>query len=448
MMSSSRSLFRLLPLMAALAFPHLGAMAQRVGTKPAPVIPAPRTADYIVAVVNNELVTQVEVEQRIARAKEEAGRSGAKLPDDAALRKEVVEQLIDERVMITNARDSGAKVDDAELDRAVDNIASANKMTVPQLRERLKADGMDYTRFRANLRDQILAERSREREVNSRVKITDAEVDAYLAEQRAAKATRNEINLAQILLTLPENPSEAQVAEVQSRMKTVQGRLQSGEPFELVAKAVSEDNNKERGGEIGSRPTDRLPDLFVAAVKDLPVGAVTPQPLRSPAGFHLLKVLSRASADVNTVTQTRARHILLRPSEQLSQDAAQRRLADFRAQILSGKRSFEDLAKAYSEDGSASRGGDLGWAAAGTFVPEFEITMNALQPGGISTPIVSRYGVHLIQVMERREIPIDPIKAREQARAALREKKFDAAYAEWIDDLRAKAFIEMREPPL
>ena len=445
-MTDSFRSFRLLPLVVMLATQAGPSLAQFSPAPPPKV--SKKAADYIVAVVNNELVTQTEVEQRIARAREDAARSKATLPPPEELRKQVVDALVEERVQITNARDSGMKVDDPEVDRAVENIAALNKISLDELRERLKADGMDYTRFRANIRDQIMSERMREREVQSRIKITDAEIDAMVAEQRAARAEFNEVNIAQILVTVPEGASDEVLAQRQARIAEAQARLKKGEPFELVAKSLSEDGNKERGGEIGSKPLNRLPDLFVDAVKGLPVGAVTAQPIRSGAGFHLLKVLSRTDATSDTVTQTRARHILLRPSARLTQEAAQRRLAEFRAQVQAGKARFEDLARDYSEDGSASKGGDLGWASPGTFVPEFEITMNALQPGGISTPIVSRFGVHIIQVLERREVKQDPKAAREQARAALRERKFEAAYAEWVDELRSRAYIEMREPPL
>jgi peptidyl-prolyl cis-trans isomerase SurA len=409
---------------------------------------ATRAADYIVAVINNDLVTQVEVAQRMARAKEEAARSGATLPNDTELRRQIVEVLIDERVQVVGARDSGMKVDEPEIDRAIDNIASVNKLTLAELRERLRADGMDYTRFRANLRDQMLSERMREREVQSRIKITDVEIEAYIAEQRAAKLASAEVNIAQILISVPEGADEATLAQRRARVEVAQARVKGGEPFAAVARALSEDSNRERGGEIGPKAPDKLPDLFVDAIKGLAVGEVTPQAVRSGAGFHLLKVVSRNEPNFSEVLQTRARHILLRPSARLSAEATQRRLLEYRAQVLAGQRSFEDIAREVSEDGSAPRGGDLGWAAPGNFVPEFETAMTALPLGGISSPVVSRFGVHLIQVMERRSVPVDPKQVREQARAALREKKFEGAYAEWLDDLRSRTFIEMREPPL
>jgi peptidyl-prolyl cis-trans isomerase SurA len=407
-----------------------------------------RSGDYIVAIINQELVTAVEVSRRVARAQEDAKRSGARLPPDEELKRQVVEALIEERVILTYARESGGKVDDAELDRAVQTVAAQNQLTVAQLRERLAAEGIDLVRFRANLRDQLLVERTREREVYQRIRITDSDVEDYLERQRRVAAADAPLNLAQILISVPEGASEAVVAERRRVAETALARVRAGEPFEVVARQVSEDAQRENGGEIGARPASRLPDLFVEATRTLKVGEVTPALVRSGAAFHVLKVLARGDVGLAQVTQTRARHILLRPSSRLTAEAAQTRLAGYRRQIESGARSFEDMAREFSEDGSATQGGDLGWASPGTMVPEFEEAMNALPAGGLSQPVVSRFGVHLIQVLERRDVAVDPRLLREQARNALREQRFDDAYTEWARDLRGRAYVEMREPPL
>ena len=409
---------------------------------------AVRSGDYIVAIVNQELVTAVEVSRRLTRAQEDAQRAGARLPPEEELKRQVVEALIEERVILTYARESGGKVDDAELDRAVQTVAAQNQLTVAQLRERLSAEGIDLVRFRANLRDQLLVERTREREVYQRIRITDSDVEDYLERQRRAATADAPLNLAQILISVPEGASEAVVAERRRVAEAALARVRAGEPFEAVARQVSEDAQREKGGEIGVRPASRLPDLFVEATRALKVGEVTPALVRSGAAFHVLKVLARGDVGPAQVTQTRARHILLRPSSRLTSEAAQARLAGYRRQIESGARSFEDMAREFSEDGSAPQGGDLGWAAPGTMVPEFEEAMNALPAGGLSQPVVSRFGVHLIQVLERRDVAVDPRQLREQARNALREQRFDDAYAEWARDLRGRAYVEMREPPL
>jgi peptidyl-prolyl cis-trans isomerase SurA len=408
---------------------------------------APRTADYIVAIVNQELVTAAEVQQRLAQVRENARRSNAQLPADEELKREVLETLIDERVIVTNARDSGMRVDDAELERAMANVAAQNQLTPQQLRERLRREGIDYARFRRNIRDQILVERTREREVQNRIRISDAEVETWLEKQRAEAGNTTELNIAQVLVTVPENAPANVAEERRTRAEAALARLRKGEAFEAVAREMSEDTNRARGGEIGARPVSQLPDIFVNAVRPLKVGDFTPTLIRSSAGFHVLKLISRTEGAAFTVTQTRARHVLLRPSAQLTQESAIRRLQEFKRQISAGTRTFEQIARDNSEDGSAAQGGDLGWTSPGTFVPEFEEAMNALPLNGLSDPVVSRFGVHLIQVVERRKVTLDAKQQREQARGALREQKFEAAYAEWVRELRSRAYVELREPP-
>jgi peptidyl-prolyl cis-trans isomerase SurA len=387
MIASSRPVFRVLTLTAALVLPHAAALAQAVAAQTAAGFAAP-TADYIVAVVNNELVTEVEVQQRMAQLAGEAQRNQAPVPDAKTLRQQAIDGLINERLQITAARDSGMTVDDAELQRAVENVASMNRLTVAQLREQLKRDGLDFFTFRSNLRDQILAQRIRDREVQSRIKVSDAEIEDYLAAQRASQAKQVELNIAQILVTVPEGASDEVVAQKRARIEQAQARLKAGEPFALVAKDMSEDANRERGGEIGGRPMDRLPDLFVNAVRMLPVGGVTPQPLRSGAGFHLLKLLSRAESNPGEVVQTRARHILLRPRPSC------RWMKPGCACPSSAARSWPARPASRTWPASIPRTARPprrrpGLDRPGAFVPEFETAMNALSKGGISQPVVS-----------------------------------------------------------
>ena len=408
-----------------------------------------RAGDYIVAVVNDESVTANELTQQIAKTRDEAQQKGGPQPSDGELRKVALDALIEQRVLVTYARDNGVKVDDGEVDRAISNIAQANTLTLPGLRERLRQQGLDYTTFRSGLRDQILIERIREREVVSHIRVTDSEIADYIAKLRNGKGSGGpQVNIAQILITVPDGAAADVVAQRQARAEQALARVTNGEPFEQVAREMSEDANKARGGEMGARPMDRYPDLFANAVQNLNVGQATSQLVRSGAGFHVLKVLSRGEDNGLSITQTRVRHILLRPSAELSADAVERRMQEMRQQILDGAKRFEDLARQYSEDGSAADGGDLGWASPGQFVPEFEDAMNKLPTGGVSPPVRSRFGIHLIQVLDRRETTIEPKQLREQAVNALREQKFEPAYQEWVADLRAKAFIEYREPPL
>jgi peptidyl-prolyl cis-trans isomerase SurA len=405
---------------------------------------ATRQGDYILAVVNQELVTAAEVDQRIDAAR--AANRGQRLPSVNELRQQALDSLIEERVLVTYARASGIKIEDSELDRAVANVAAQNQITGQQLRQRLQQEGIPYDRFRSNLRDQLLVERVREREVLGRVRISDSDVENWLEAKRRELRGQTTLDIAQILVRVPDGASPSQVAERKARAEEALARLAAGEPFEGVVKQYSDDaSSKEQGGRLGPRSVDRLPDLFVQAVANLNVGQRTQELVRSGAGFHILKVSERSDTTGFAVTQTRARHILLRLSPQLSRDAVVSRLQEFKRQIESGRRSFEQLAKENSEDGSAAQGGDLGWASPGTFVPEFEQVMNALPLAGISEPVVSRFGVHLIQVMERRNQALDVKQQRALARNALREQKFEEAYVEWIAELRARAYIELRE---
>lgn len=444
----SSALALALALWAALAPAQLQ-IRGAAGPTPQVLIRGPSySGDYIVAVVNSELVTAAEVEQRIERMRSVAGaRGGQAAPLTEQLRQQALESLIEERVLLTYARDSGMRVDDTEIDRAVQTIAAQNKLTLAQLRERLRSDGLEYSRFRANLRDQILLERVREREVGQRTRVTDADIDKYLAGLNAGSARDLELNIAQILVPLPEGADAEALAQRQKRAEDALARVRGGEDFGAVAREVSEDPNRARGGEIGLRPASRLPDAFVEQVRSLQPGQVSPTVLRSGAGFHVLKLLDRRDVSGVRVTQTRARHILLRPSPQLSADLARQRLSDMRTQIESGRAGFEALARQFSEDGSAPQGGDLGWVNPGAFVPEFEEAMNRLPAGGLSQPVTSRFGVHLIEVVERREATLDAKQLREQARMALREQKFEEAYLEWAKELRSRAYIEMRDPP-
>lgn len=415
--------------------------------------PAVRNGDYIVAVINQELVTAGEVERRfeaaMAQAQAAARQRGAAAPAEPQLRQQAVDDLIEERVIVTHARDSGLRIDDADLDRAVQSVAQQNQLSVEQLRERLKSDGIDFTRFRNNLRDQMLVERVREREVYGRIRITDQEVDRLVDQQRAAAQADAEYNIAQILVAVPGGASSAQREERKAVAERALARIRAGEAFAAVAREVSDDSSsRERGGELGMRPASRLPDLFVDSVRRLEAGEMAPAPVSSAAGFHLLRLVDKRDGAALRVAQTRARHILLRTSPQLSAEAAARRLGEMQRQIQNGTRSFDELARQFSDDGSAANGGDLGWAGAGQFVPEFEEAMNKLPLGGLSGPVVSRFGVHLIQVLERRDVALETKQLREQARSMLREQKFEEAYTEWARDLRARAYVEMREPPL
>lgn len=413
---------------------------------------APRSGgDYIVAVVGQELVTSIELNKRLEATREDAKRRGENLPPDSQLRDQVLEALISERVVLSHARDSGTRVDEVELDRAVQSVATQNKMTLPQLREQLVKEGLDYSRFRTQLREQMLVERVREREVSSRIKVPDAEVDEMVAKQRAAAGgsavAEPEYNIAQILVNLPDKADEATTARQRAKAEAALQRVRARENFVVVSRTESDDSNRGDGGEIGLRAASRLPDVFVEAVRKLRVGEIAPTVLQTGAGFHVLKLIEKREANNIIITQTRARHILMRPSPQSNEQAVQRQLLEMKRQIEAGTRRFEDLAKQNSLDDSAEQGGDLGFAPPGAYVPEFEAAMKPLRPGAVSSPVTTRFGLHLIQVVERKDVQVDPKQFREQAKNALREQRFEKAYSDWITELRTRAYVEKREAP-
>jgi len=407
-----------------------------------------RAADFIVAVVNVEPITNQEVQNLSNRLQREAQAQGRPL-DAPEAKRLALEQLINDKAQIQQARDAGISIDEEALNQAEANVASSNQLTREALRQRLQQDGVALATFREQLRNQLLLTRVREREVEARIRISDIEVEQFLQEQIKAQAARVPValNLAMVLIAVPENSTEEQIKPLEAQARQVARRARSGESFAELAKTFSQTADRgANGGALGLRPADRYPELFVQAVAALPVGGVS-EVLRSGAGFHVLKVLERQQAPATLmVTQTRARHILLRLSPQLTQAQALAQLSALRKDIVSGKADFAEAAKRLSQDGSAAQGGDLGWANPGMFVPEFEQTMNRLRPGQVAEPLVSRFGVHLIEVTDRRDAPMSDAEQRALARNVLREKKLDEAYVSWAEDVRGRAYVEMREP--
>lgn len=432
-----------------------GAGLRTAPAAPSFALPAPgasaalRQADFIVAVVNSEPVTNNEVRTRSARIAQQMAQQGVALPPGDLLAREVLERLIVEKIQLQLAREAGIRVDDFAVGQAEEGVAKQNSVSVAEMHRRLAADGISKERFREELRNQMLLQRLREREVQSRVRVSDLDVDQYLREQQSGvDASKQEINLGHILVAVPENASPAQVAERQARAQRAADKVRAGEDFAAVASEFSDAAEaKTAGGLLGMRPAERYPELFVSATAQLPVGGIA-GPVRSAAGFHVLKVADKTTAGVPTlVTQSHARHILLRTGPQLTESAAAARLADYRRRIVAGQADFAELAREHSQDGSAKQGGDLGWANPGRYVPEFEQAMNALKPGEVSEPLVSRFGVHLIQLVERREAKLTQREQRDMARDTVREKKVEEAFATWVQELRGRAYVEYRDAP-
>ena len=408
-----------------------------------------QTGDYIVAVVNSEPITNFEVRARMVRVEQQMSQQGAAMPPRTELARQVLERLINEKAQLQQAVEDGIKIDTAQIDQAEQNVAQQNQITVAELDRRLTQEGVSLTQFRDDLRNQLLLSRLRDREVEPRVKVSDAEVDQFIRDkQGVSDVATMQINLAQVLVAVPENATPAQVVALAARAQLVLQRAKAGEDFAALVNEFSDAPDHSNGGQLGMRMADRYPPLFVDAVKNLPIGAVA-GPIRSGAGFHILKVVEKSQAGLPgvTVTQSHARHILLRPGPQLSESDAIARLADFKKRVESGQADFAALAKQYSQDGSATEGGDLGWVNPGQFVPEFEDAMNGLAPGQLSAPIVSRFGVHLIQLLGRREATLSQTEQREIARNLVRNQKLDEEFTRWAQEIRDRAYVEYRDPP-
>ena len=402
--------------------------------------------DFIVAIVNSEPITNQDVRNRMQRL---AARSERALAA-AELGRLALDSLIAERVQVQAAADLGIRVDDASVEQALADVARQNQVSASELRQRLAADGINFERYRRELRDEIAVMRLRDRELESRVRVNEQDIDRHLIERQAAAASAEptQIHLAQILVEVPEASTPEQERALQAKAEQLRRQLDAGADFAALALQASDAPDKANGGQLGARSPDRYPPLFVDATRTLAVGAVT-GPVRSGAGFHLLKLLERQMPgdDLNSVVQTRARHILLKPGPRLTEAAARARLAEFGKRVRSQQADFAQLAREFSEDGSARAGGDLGWVSPGMLVPEFEQVMDALAPGEVSQPLVSRFGVHLIEVLERREVPLSDKERRDLARRELRERKTEEALRTWLQDLRGRAYVEYREPP-
>lgn len=418
---------------------------------PSTLTPPPHTTakDFIVAVVNKELVTNNEVVARIRRIEREAKQSQQQLPARATLIDQVVELLINERAQLTYARDSGIKIDDAEVDRAVQSVAEQNQLTLPQLTQQIKSEGLDLSRLRTTLREQLMLERVRGNELQARTKITDSEVEDEFERQKSQ--TQTSYNIAHLLVAVPDKAKPAEIEAIARRAQSLLTRARAdGSDFAALVQQHS-DAERNQGGAIGLRTPDRLPEPFVQAVKDLRVGDVAPQALRSNAGFHILKLVDKqtlSSPAAASQTQSHARHILLQATSFAEAEQARQALKRYKRQIEKGEADFASLARAHSQDGSAAQGGDLGWTAPGQFVPEFETVMDGLRPGQISEPIVSRFGVHLIQLLERKQTTLSREQQLDTVRKALRSRKQEQAYADWAQEIRARAYVERRDPPL
>ncbi len=425
-------MLRLIALVLVLIVP-LGAAAQRIAL-----------VDRIVAVVDKEVVTLSELRERVAETERQLRREGVPLPEPGILERQVLERLVLLKAQLQLARDSGIRVDQVQVDRALERIAENNKLALPEFRQALERDGIAFERFRDEVRDQIILTRLREREVDDKIQVSESEIDLYLEERGNAPDEGVEYHIAHVLVRVPEQASPDRVEASRARAEKVRADALAGGDFAKLAAGYSDGPDALKGGDMGWRERDRLPELFTEAVKSLAPGDVS-EVLRSPAGFHVLKLLDRRGAGGRgaPVTQTHARHILVRTNEAVSEADARQRLGVLRERIVAGA-DFAELARLNSQDGSAALGGDLNWIHPGDTVPEFERAMDALAPGELSEPVKTPFGWHLIQVLERRKADMSVERRRLEARMALRARKSDESYEEWLRQLRDQTFIELR----
>jgi peptidyl-prolyl cis-trans isomerase SurA len=405
--------------------------------------------DRIVSVVNNEVITQYELNSRLRQIQQQLKQQGTPLPAEGVLERQVLERMIVERTQLQLAKETALRVDDLQLDRAIERIAQENSLQVRQFRAALEKDGIVFDKFREDIRNEIILARLREREVDSRIVVSDSEIDFFLEEQDrggAEKETGGEYNLAHILVRLPEQASPEQIERQRARIESVVQQLKGGGDFAQLAASFSDAPDALQGGQMGWRSQDRLPELFAEPLAKMRVGETSPV-LRSPAGFHLLRLTGKRGGGTAgaalIVDQTRARHILIKTNEAVSEDEAKRKMVNLRERIVGGV-DFAELARVNSEDGSAVKGGDLGWLYPGDTVPEFERAMNDLKVGQVSEPVRSPFGYHLIEVLERRKADISSERKRMEVRRVLRDRKSDEAFQEWVRQLRDRAYVEYR----
>ena len=435
MIAMAKYMIRLLALLCSLS---------AVFSLPALAAPyEPIEADRIVAIVADEVVTYQELRAKLTSALKQLQKQGTPLPPQDVLEKQMLERLIMERVQLQFARETGLRVDDIQLDQAIGRIASNNKMNMQQFRVALEKDGLTYPTFREDIRGEMTMVRLREREVDSKIIISDGEIDNYLANQTTQTGGAEEYQVAHILLRAPESASPEQLQKLRVRGEQALKRAQGGENFAVLTAAFSDAPDALQGGDLGWRALSRLPSLYADTAGKLQTGQVS-ELLRSSAGFHIIKLIAkRGGSGPASIQQTNARHILIKINEITSEPEARRKLENVRERIVNGV-DFAEQARLYSQDGSAAKGGDLGWLNPGDTVPEFERGMDALKPNEVSPVIQSQFGVHLIQVIERRERDVSAERQRGVARQALRDRKLDEAYQDWLRQLRDRTYVENR----
>jgi peptidyl-prolyl cis-trans isomerase SurA len=399
--------------------------------------------DAIVAVVNDDVVVRSELNAEIDLILPQMQQAGTPPPPRAQLEKQVLDRLILKRLQTQRARDMGMQVDEAALNEALNNIAERNGLSLEELQATLEAGGIRFEDFREDTRAQIVQSRLQNQEVVNKIQVTDQEVDRFLERESSRLIEREQVRLQHILIALPENATTAQIQAAEAKANRLVTSLRSGADFAQVAARESDGRNALQGGDLGWFEMGAVPSLVTDLAFTMAEGEIS-DPLQSPSGFHIIRMWEIKAATPDTVTQTKARHILLRTSELVSDEDAKRRLEQLRTRIIGGE-DFASLARAHSDDtGSALRGGDLGWVNPGDTVPDFEDAMNALAIDAVSQPFQSPFGWHIVQVQERRSQDRGAEFMRIKAREAIQRRKAEEATEDWLRQLRDEAYVEVR----
>jgi len=399
--------------------------------------------DRIVAVVNNEVITQIELTDQMAVITRNLQKAGTALPPQEAMQKQLLERMINDLVQVQEAKETGVRVDDATLDKTLQRIADENNVSMTEFRRLLEQDGVAWQKFREDIRSQVVMSRLREREVEGNIAVTEAEVDTQLALEIRDQSTNQEYRLAHILVLVPEQATTVQIETRRKRAMQALSELRKGAEFAQISAQYSDAPDALQGGNLGWRESNRLPAIFLEAMNTLKPSE-TSDILRSPNGFHIVKLLDKRGKNATpSIQQTRGRHILVRNKDGLTDDEARSRLQRLRERIVGGA-DFAELAKVHSDDPSSAKGGDLGWMAPGDTVPEFERAMNQLRENELSQPFQSSFGWHILQVQERRSEGLSEDRKRAVARNAIRARKADEAYTDWLRQTRDRAFVEYR----
>jgi len=407
--------------------------------------------DSIRVVVNDEVITRNEVRGRVAQIVQRLRAQNTQLPPQADIERQVIEAMIVERSQLQMAKEMGVRVSDRELDAAIGRIAEGQKMSLQAMRNQMEKEGLTFAAFREEIRSEIMLQRLREHEVDAKIQVSDAEIDTYLAAEKAAAAEKVEMDIAQILVGIPANATPEQIAARRARADEVARQLRTGADFAKIAATYSDAPDALKGGAIGWRDPDRLPPLIADPLRKLSPGQVTPV-IKSNTGFYIIKLIDKralAQEPVQAmVQQTRARHILIKATPAMPAAQVKAKLADLRARIQAKSATFEDLARQNGQDSTAAKGGDLGWLAQEdmeAMPPEFVSAMTALKPGEVSDVVESSFGFHLIQVLERKSEDQTKEKERQRARMVIRERKLGEAVEDWAREVRDRAYVEYRE---